>query len=206
MRSLAFFIDLFFPKKCLGCGKAGDYVCNDCLNKIKTVPVPYSNPLIKELIKKFKYHYVKELAQPLSRLLIAQCKMSHIPHNAIIVPIPLHKRKLRERGFNQAELLAKKVAEHLSLPLEDALIRKKYTLQQARTQNYKQRRQALKNAFEINPEFAKKCVDANENLLKDRNIILIDDVFTSGATLSEAAKILKQAGAKEILGLTVAKG
>lgn len=172
--------------------------------------VPYSNPLVKELIRIFKYHYIKELANPLAQLLIkclTLCWKSDFQHKpAIIVPIPLHKRKLRERDFNQAELLAKNVAEYFSVPLENALTRKKYTPQQARTKNHKARRESLENAFEINPEFAKKCVAKNKNLLKEKIVILIDDVSTTGATLSEAAKVLKRAGAKEVWGLVIAKG
>jgi ComF family protein len=123
------------------------------------------------------------------------------------VPVPLHKRKLRERGFNQAELLAKEVAEYFSLSLETkALIRKKYTPPQVRTKNHKARRESLKNAFEISSIFTKKCISENTNFLKEKIIILIDDVTTTGATLFEAAKVLKRAGAKEVWGLVVAKG
>lgn len=218
-----FFLDLFFPKKCLGCNKAGTYICDSCLDKIELAQidkqqkpanldcliwaVPYSNPLIKELIRIFKYHYIKELAKPLSRLLITQCGRSHFPHDAVVVPVPLHKRKLRERGFNQAKLLAEEVAEYFSLPLETGVLtRKKYTPQQARKKSDKERKEALKNAFEISKDFMKKCVTENENLLKDKIVILVDDVFTTGSTMSEAAKVLKQAGAKEIWGLVIAKG
>lgn len=228
-----FLLDLFFPKKCLGCNKPGTYICDSCLNKIElaqivsprlTSPgldtvqkissldrliwaVPYSNPLVKELIRIFKYHYIKELAKPLSQFLIAQCGRSYLPHNAVIVPVPLHKRKLRERGYNQAELLAKEVAEHFSLPLEtNVLIRKKYTPQQARKKNEQERREALKDAFEIAPDFMEKCVNQGKNLLSEKNVILVDDVFTTGSTLCEAAKVLKRAGAKEVWGLVIAKG
>lgn len=233
-----FLLDLFFPKKCLGCSRAEVYICQPCLEKIEISqnnicpfcdrPVPntlicqkcqeyhyldrliwatsYSNPLIKELIKIFKYHYIKELSHPLSQLLIKKCGTCDVPHN-VVVPIPLHKRRLQERGFNQAELLAKEVAEYFSTPLETGvLIRKKYTPPQAKAKNHKKRKEALENAFEISPGFTKKCVAENKNLLKDKTIILIDDVFTSGATLYEAAKVLKGAGAKEVWGLVVARG
>lgn len=204
---LNFILDLFFPKKCLGCNKAGVYICDKCLNKFETVPVPYSDPLIKELIKLFKYHYIKELAKPLAKLLIAQCGTYDVPHKTIVIPVPLHKRRLKERGFNQAELLAEQVAEHFSLPLENKVLkRKRYTKPQAKITNNKIRKEALKDAFEIAPEFVKKCLAANENLLKDKTVLLIDDVATTGATLSEAANVLKRAGAKEIWGLVIAKG
>jgi len=243
-KSLKFILDLFFPKKCLGCGKAETYICDSCVDKIEISqnnqcpfcdrPIPdtqicqpcqknyylsrliwavhYYNPLIQKLIKIFKYHYIKELAKPLAKLLIKRLgsisPISTISTNStIIIPIPLHKRKLRERDFNQTELLAKEIAEHFYLPLETNILkRKKYTPQQAKTKSQKKRKETLENAFEINKEFIKKCVAENQNLLRDKIIILVDDVFTSGATLSEAAKVLKRVGAKEVWGLVIAKG
>lgn len=233
-----FLLDLFFPKKCLGCNKTGIYICQSCLEKIEIAKnnkcpfcdrptpegricnlcqkksrlnyliwaAPYSNPLVKKLIRIFKYHYIRELAEPLAQLLIKRLTPG-VKHDTIIIPIPLHKRRFGERGFNQAELLAKEIANHFSIPLESkALKRKKYTPSQAKTKNHKERRKSLKNAFEINPEFAKKCTTENKNLLKDKTIILIDDVTTTGATLSEAAKVLKRAGVKKVWGLIIARG
>lgn len=231
-----FLLDLFFPKKCLNCGKNGAYICNSCLDKIEIIPnnkcpfcnrpvpntficekcrekhfldrliwaTPYSNPLIKELIRVFKYHFIKELAKPLSKLLI---KSLENISNIVIVPIPLHERRLKERDFNQAELLAKEIAEHYSLPLETEILkRKRAVTPQAQIKDHKTRKTNIKGIFEIDPKFTKKCLDKKQNLLKDKTIILIDDVITTGATLSEAAKVLKCAGAKEIWGLVVAKG
>ncbi len=229
-------LDLFFPKKCLGCNKTGTYLCDSCFNKIEIAqnnkcpfcdrPVapsqicekcaekyfldkliwatPYSNALVKELIKAFKYLYIKELAKPLSQLL---CLIPGVKHDAIVVAIPLYKKRLRERDFNQAELLAKEVAQYFSIPLETAVIKRtRFATPQVKIKDHKTRRANIKNIFEINPKFVKKCIGENQNLLKEKTIILIDDVFTTGATLSEAAKVLKQAGTKEIWGLVVAKG
>jgi len=124
-----------------------------------------------------------------------------------VIPIPLHKQRLRFRGFNQAELLAKEVAEHFSIPLEtNVLERTRAVLAQAKIKNHKDRKENIKNIFKINSEFIKKCVKEGKNLLKNKIIILVDDVATTNATLSEAAKVLKEAGAKEVWGLVVAKG
>ncbi len=240
---LGFFIlDLFFPKRCIVCGKYKTYFCESCFSKIKLIetskcpicerPIPYGsickicqkktylnhlfwatdyrNPVIKKLIKTFKYRSIKELANPLSKLLIENLKkISNILNisSSIIVPISLHKKKLRERGYNQSELLAKQVADYYKYQLEPEILKRKtYTLSQSQIKNHQIRKENLKNAFEIDPKFIKKCQKQNKNLLKNKIIILIDDVFTTGATLSEAAKILKRAGAKEIWGLVVAKG
>lgn len=239
MKSLAFVLDILFPKKCLGCNQAGTYICKNCLQKIEikeskhcpicSYPSPrgkicsscqqkthlkrllwttsYSHPLVKKLIKTFKYQYVKELVEPLSELLIKKLQNVPITSEMIIAPIPLHKRKLKKRGFNQAQLLAEKVADQLAINFQPQLLkRKRHTPPQAKIKDRQQRKQALKNVFEISPEFERQCIEENKNLLKNKTVIVIDDVFTSGATLLEAAKVLNSAGTKQVWGLVIAKG
>lgn len=210
-----FFLNLFFPKKCLGCNKPDTYLCQVCFSKIEIninveknkylskiiTVVSYKNPLVREVIKKFKYDYIKELANPLSQLLIKPmtlCRIPSIPHNnTIVVPVPLHNNRLRKRGFNQAELLAKEIANHFNLPLETNILKRTIpTEPQANIKDEDERRKNIKNVFAIN----------FEQSIENKNIILIDDVLTTGATLSEAGKILKKSGAKEIWALVIAKG
>lgn len=233
-----FFLDLFFPKKCLGCGKHDTYLCTDCFNKIQIIPnnscffcekiswqgkiclehkpdvyldrvisaTEYKNPLIRDLIKNLKYNFVQELAEPLSQLLIKAltlCRTCDVLHNNIlIIPIPLHVHRLKYRGFNQAELIAQKVAQYFNLPIDNnILIRKIFTEPQATFKdNYEKRRANLKNIFVVDPEQSRRKLIAN------KTIILIDDVATTGATLVDAAKVLKENDAKEVWALTVAKG
>jgi ComF family protein len=188
--------------------------CIICKNKFSLDRVisatEYKHPLIQEIIKNFKYNYVKELYYPLAQLLIKSLKNApNISNdsNIILVPIPLHKRRLHERNFNQAELLAKEISQNFSIPMETKILkRKRAILAQAKIKDRESRKENIKDVFEIDKEFMKKCVAENENLLKDKIIILVDDVATTGATLSEAAKVLKRAGAKEVWGLVVAKG
>ncbi|GAF71374.1 unnamed protein product, partial [marine sediment metagenome] len=202
-----------------GCNKPDTYLCQVCftrldsqdkieieknkyLNKIITA-TSYKDPFVRELIKKFKYNYIKELAKPLSQLLIksmTQCWIPGIPHNnTIVVPIPLYGTRMRKRGFNQAELIAKEIANHFNLCLEtNILIRKISTEPQANIKDDKKRKANIKGVFKINP--------SSLNRIRDGNIILVDDVATTNATLSEAAKILKKSGAKEVWGTVVAKG
>jgi ComF family protein len=229
----SFFLDLLFPKRCLGCGKSDTYLCPDCFNKIQIIPnkfcffckkiswqgkiclehkpsvyldriisaTEYRNPLIRDLIKSFKYHYVQELAEPLSLLLVETLKSFDLELKAsdyLIIPVPLHGRKLRHRGFNQAELLAKIVANYFNLPIEANILKRIVpTSPQANIKNVEKRKTNLQNIFEVNPD---------SGSIKEKTIILIDDVATTGATLIEAAKVLKSNGAKEIWALTVAKG
>lgn len=119
--------------------------------------------------------------------------------NILLIPIPLHKRKKRQRGFNQSELLAEAVASHFSLSYNPKILLKiKNNLPQAKINNFSNRKKNSENIFQIS--------NFNLNLIKNKWIILIDDVYTSGATMQEAAKILKKNGAKKIIGLVIAKG
>lgn len=214
VRMIKFLLNLFFPKKCLGCGKADVYLCPTCFNKIEIIPkhekqlyldrlisaTDYKNPVVQKLIKKFKYNYIKELATPLSQLLIKSitlCGKLYSPHNAIVVPVPLYKTRERTRGFNQAELLAKQIAEHFNLPLETDILKRTFpAIPQVDVKDNEKRKINVKDVFSINPERS----------VARKNIILVDDVSTTGATLSEAGKILRQNGANEIWGLVVARG
>ena len=238
-----FILDLFFPKKCLGCGKANIYICDDCFNKIEINPnntcffcgkitwqgricleckkenyldrlifaTEYANPLVRELIKSFKYYFAQELAIPLSKLLIKTLEtfdfsarggpalgwQSISNFQFLIIPVPLHKRRERFRGFNQAELLAREIADYFKIPVSTHVLKRKlHSYPQAKIKDMEKRRINLENVFEINPE----------QLVEGKIVILIDDVITTGATLIEAAKILKQSNAKEVWAITVAKG
>lgn len=116
--------------------------------------------------------------------------------NFSVMPIPLHPKRKKERGFNQSELLGKILAEKYNLPLlAKALSRDKETKPQAELKNWDDRRQNLQNAFSA----------ALPDQIKNKNIILIDDIYTSGATTKDAVRALCQAGAKKIIVLVFAK-
>ncbi len=169
----------------------------------------YDDPGLQNLIHSFKYKGVKGLSQVLSSLLIKyieNCKLltylnfsqkdfGERIENFIVIPIPLYPRRERERGFNQTKLIAENLAKKLNLEISDALLRIKDTKSQAQTKNSEERAKNVKDCFKIK----------NQEMVCGKNIILIDDVFTSGATINEAVKILKQNGAKKILALVVAK-
>ncbi|MDO8504188.1 MAG: hypothetical protein Q7S60_05945, partial [bacterium] len=132
-----FLLDLFFPKTCFSCQREGDYLCQDCKatlevsslhKKFSTLnlsdlyfPVPYQNPLIKNLIQKFKYEpFAKELAKPLSSLIIEHFQLlDNKPDfsNAVLIPAPLGKKRLKWRGFNQSQKLAEELAGFLGLKI-----------------------------------------------------------------------------------------
>ncbi len=156
----------------------------------------YDDPVLQNLIHYFKYKSFKNLSLILGEIAakyIENCKLKI--ENFVVVPIPLHPRRQRERGFNQAKLLAEITAKNSNLELEDCLKRIKNTKPQSQLKDSEKRRSNVFNCFSItSPDF-----------VKGKNIILVDDVFTSGATMNEAVKILKQNGAKRIIALVVAK-
>lgn len=232
---LDFLLDLIFPKKCFGCKVERVYLCQSCLENIPLIdkfscPICqrlslygqtcencrrktyltgiifasfYKTPVLKELIHSFKYEFVKELAKPLAKLLIKIITNSqfllHLPcpfSDVLLIPVPLHRKKMIFRGFNQAELIAWELAKEFGLILENnVLIKTKNTVSQTDLKEEK-RKINVKDAFEV----------INKKEIKGKIIFLIDDVVTTGTTLNEAAKVLKEAGAKEVWGLAVVKG
>lgn len=223
-------LDLLFPKSCLSCHKEGVYLCDDCIacleiskyqyclckkpnlflgkchqcrkKKLDALyfALPYQKPFVKKLIRSFKYSpFIKDLSQPLASLIIEHFYLLNKQPNFssfILIPIPLNIKKLKWRGFNQAEEIARELSKFLNLPIySKCLIKTKETIPQIKL-NDEERKVSLKNAFSIN----------NPNLIKDKKILLIDDVYTTGSTMEEAARILKKAGAKEVIGVTVARG
>jgi ComF family protein len=151
----------------------------------------YEGPL-RKLVHLFKYGKVESLAGPLSRLLVRA-----MPENGrfdVMIAMPMHWRKRWERGFNQAELLARPVAKRFGMKLSNNLRRKRYTKSQAGLSEI-ERRENLKNSFSVKrPEE-----------MAGKRVLLIDDVFTTGETLRSAAAALKSAGAAQVCALTLAR-
>jgi ComF family protein len=147
---------------------------------------------LRKAINLLKYHNVKRLSKPLADILL------NINTPAIdgILPVPLHRKRLRHREFNQSALLARYVAHNLGVPLIiDCLIKMTDTLPQVGLTS-KERKENISNAFGIQ----------DNTLVKGKNIMLIDDVITTGATVRECSKILKKAGAHDIHVVALAHG
>jgi len=217
-----FLLDLFFPKHCLGCAKEGEYLCPVCLEKIplnQNCPEKlggikllaasfYDYPLLKRAIHKYKYEFVRELAKPLAQLMAEKIRRMEIGQNLVLTPAPLHPRRLRWRGFNQAELLAQAVSQQLNLPLvNNLLIRTRHNPPQAKIKTSQNRKENIKGAFALNPAFSScHCEERSDEAISNKTVILIDDVSASGATLQECAQALKPLKPKDIWGLVLAKG
>lgn len=180
--------------------------CRSCHSKTPLTALgaasSYHNNILKETLHYFKYKKIISLAEPLSALMITFLEQSSffstLPKDKLlIIPIPLHFKKERQRGFNQATLLAQSIANHFHLPLSNnCLIRIINNPPQAFITIATKRKENIQGVFQIQ----------NKEIIKNKIILLIDDVYTTGATMGEAAKLLKQNGAKKIIGLVLAKG
>lgn len=229
-------LDLVFPVRCINCGQFGQYLCRKCLNKIPLkqkfecigckqhvpfgrtcrlclkencldqllIAADYKNPLVKKIIKTFKFKFVAGLSVPLSALLkkyIKQLrnknKFNIFAESPVLIPVPIHKLRKNWRGFNQSELLAKSLADIFQMEYAaDILARIKNTIPQADIEEKSKRMENIKSVF--------TCL--NPKKISGRTVLLIDDVCTTGATLNECAKVLKQNGAVGVTALVIAKG
>lgn len=172
-------------------------VCRQCqehplqIDGIRSVAA-YEGPL-REAIRCFKYAYMRDLAQVLGDLLVAFWRANPIRVD-VIVPVPLHRRRLRERGYNQSALLAIHLGREAKLPVVcDVLQRNRYTTSQVRL-GWRERRENVANAF--------SCVDQR---LAGKRVLLVDDVCTTGSTLAACSEALRSGGARSVHALTVAR-
>lgn len=196
------------PPACIGCGMltpsdnshSPGHTCLRCKKKTFISaffsPLAYQHPLVRDLIHTFKYRRIRGLSPVFADTITSYLQYYRIslPEHSVIMPIPLHPRKQRLRGFNQAGLLAEDLCLSLLRPLEtNNLIRIVSRPPQAKM-DAKHRRMNTENMFAL----------LKPQDVRGKHIILIDDVKTTGTTLEQAAIVLKKAGAKRIWAITVA--
>ncbi|MCL2169477.1 MAG: ComF family protein [Defluviitaleaceae bacterium] len=173
-----------YPNKCLFCGRAMDgvleFICVHCASTHGTAaPFDY-NDTTKIPIHKLKYEGIKSLAAPMSRAICA----NELPAADFLLPVPLHKNRLKARGFNQATLIALEMSKILNLPVIDGLTRTRDTAPQF-TLTPAQREKNLENAISTKDGFKPgNC-----------RILLVDDIITTGSTANECTRILMEKGA-----------
>jgi ComF family protein len=149
-----------------------------------------------EAISRLKYGGLTRLARPLGNLLAEyQDPDFKLSENDLVIPVPLHTRRLRERGFNQSLLLARQVSRRRSIPLNFTALQRARQTQPQTQLSGPERRKNVRGAFEVRKREA----------VKGKRILLIDDVFTTGATVQECAYVLREAGATEVQVLTLAR-
>jgi len=208
-------LDIIFPVNCISCGKNGTDLCLPCLLQCEQAEYQnskwiysifnYRNPYVKKSIWLLKYKSRKQIATIFAMIIhdriieeLADLIILENFKEPILIPIPLSPKRKRERGFNQAEIICKeliKLDKNINFKLENnILIKPKDTTHQANIKNRNERLKNLINSFAVK----------NSEKIKNKNIILIDDICTTGATFNEAKKTLKQAGARKIIAFSVA--
>ncbi len=222
-------LDMLFPKFCIGCNTFGSYICTNCIGKIYLVNkdvCPYCEKIslygrkhdtcigevdgvislfhykgfIRTFIKTVKYKLLYSVWEdfytfiPEYRLVIIKEIIKISPSVAFQV-IPLHTRRLKERGFNQVTPFAKFLKVKTGINTVDILKRARYTTPQATSTGREDRQQNMRDAFVL-----------KVNKIEYNTIILIDDVYTTGSTCKEAAKVLKQQGVNTVYAITLARG
>ncbi|RPJ63192.1 MAG: ComF family protein [Dehalococcoidia bacterium] len=219
-------IDLFFPRECIGCGKIDDFICIQCAKKLSRLVPPlcpkcgkpeasghlcyecwgkssnidnvYSvfvfDGTMRKAVHSLKYHNLRAIAGCLGKYMASYYVANNLNGN-ILVPVPLHENRVRERGYNQSILLAREISRIVEIPVDAKLIKRtRDCISQARTKNVEERRRNMENAF-----------SPISDMISGMEIILIDDVCTSGATLEACATVLKKAGASRVTGFTLAR-
>ncbi len=218
-------LDLLFPQWCVGCGKEGDFLCHSCRRSLPQITPPLCpqcgkpqpsgilcpscvsrqakidgirspfrfDGVMRQAIHQLKYRNLRALVVPLAKFLQDYLITNPIP-GEVLVPVPLHQKRLRERGYNQSRLLARELGKLINRPVvDDCLIRQRHAPPQARTSGVDKRRSNVASAFTY-----------HNRKLQDKQVLLIDDVTTSGATLDACASALKAAGASSVWGLVLA--
>lgn len=190
-------------------------ICSNCKTNFLTknshsylnaliVSASYKKGGLSRLIHHYKYSFVSDLSVPLASIVTQAIIKHNLPLPDIIIPIPLHFRRLRWRGFNQSELLANEISQNITpsftIPVvSHLLLRKKFTISQMKIKNYQERKKNLKDAFIFNPDLP------FQEILKNKTVLLIDDVSTTGSTMNECAKVLKINGAQTVFGAVIAR-
>src|SRR6188472_4062689 len=228
-------VSLLYPATCTICGKnvqAGEYLCNACEAKIVRIVPPFcercSEPfegdintaftcancahrtihfnapvaayrgrgIVRDVIHEFKYNRQIHLRHLVARWLRAALDDERLRSQQfhVVLPVPLHPARQRERGFNQATLLAELLSAHAAITCRPLLKRIRYTTTQIALDR-SERMENLHNAFRL-----RKNTD-----VRGLRVLLIDDVLTTGSTLSECARVLKRAGAKSVYAATAAR-
>ena len=217
-------LDLLFPIPCAGCGREGKIICQDCASELAKLTSPYcakcaspdtlspcgwcreSPPdvdgirapflmegTLKHAIHSFKYRGVRAAAPELGRLLAGYLAERPVPGD-VLIPVPLHPRRLRNRGYNQSALLARELAKSTGLALAPNVLRRLTdSPPQVDAAFRSQRRTNVKESFQCTVE------------VTSQKVILVDDVATTGSTLSACAASLKAAGADSVWGLVLAR-
>lgn len=204
------FVELFYPRLCVGCGRKlfqdEHSLCVECLSSLPLAQVHesednfveqhlYGRPYIEsattlmvygketvpqKIIHEIKYHGAKELAQSMGRMLGRQMKGGRFSSVDMIVPVPLHPKRLKWRGYNQSEWIAKGLSEELGVPVRSDLVERVVETSTQTNKNAEERWSNVKGIFALRQEVSTEG-------LKDHHLLIVDDVITTGSTLMACA-------------------
>lgn len=204
-------LELIYPTTCGMCEKICDsYICNKCklrLNKLlKLNTIKYKDKYfdshtylfkyeegIREKILQYKFNEKSYLYKFFSEIIINNCNLKN--NYDIILPVPIHKKRKLKRGYNQSELIAKELAKKFNIEYYNNILVKEVNNLPQSTLNKTQRIKNVLGIYKI----------TNSQKIENKSILLIDDIYTTGSTVNECAKILKQCGVQKIDVLTLAK-
>lgn len=222
-------LDIIFPKSCLGCGKQGRYICEVCFKeftntfsvcpeclrfskngkthknctKIEGLNGLYSmwcyRGIVRKILLSLKYKYAFDLADEICEKACISLKNTYPTKlkNITLVPIPMFWKKKNLRGFNQAEIIGKRLAKNLNWDYSDKLLQKVKDTHSQSLLKRTERMKNIKDVFRVDERVLGK--------ISKTNIILFDDIYTTGSTLKEACRILKNKGIKKVWGITLAR-
>lgn len=218
--SLLYFKNLIYflyPKRCIWCNKKIDenstYACEKCLNIIKyitdeevysVIPEMYFDKLIslflykgvvREKILKFKFRDKPYYGRAFAEMMAETVKDKNLDID-FIIPVPMHYKRFFQRGYNQSSILAKGISRNIGIKCRGNILRKIKKSAVQSTLNLKQRRINILNTYGIK----------NNRKILNKNILLVDDVYTTGATVNECSKVLKENGARRVYVVTIAHG
>ncbi|MDA0987970.1 MAG: ComF family protein [Chloroflexi bacterium] len=227
-------LDMLYPPRCVGCNSEGRFLCSTCLDSLPRLVAPYclrcaqpiargntcarclESPLaidgirapflmegtIREAVHRVKYNNLRSIAPVLGGLLADFLVLHNLQNSSqqaparVLVPVPLHRQREKQRGYNQAHLLAKEIGAKLGIAVvPQALFRVSNGPPQAKSSTAQERRANVQGSF--------RC--PNPFLMEGLEVVLVDDVCTTGATLEACALALKEAGAAAVWGLTLAR-
>jgi competence protein ComFC len=221
-RAAEFTVDLVYPKRCAGCSRRGFWLCDECATALPCFSAPWCNRCgvpgtyssckcpstpenleqvrsvgpfdgwLRGAVVQFKYHGEWARAAQLGEHLAAA--VAHLQQVDALIPVPLHSARLRQRGFNQSLLLAERAGDLLGLEVKEALVRTRRTDAQVHL-GAEQRVANVAGAFAAKPGIP----------MVGRSFILIDDVITTGSTLSACAEALISAGATSVKAASLAR-
>ena len=208
-------LDLIFPPICGFCEKVDKkYICNDCIKIVNTIAVnkqdTYNNKffkkhlyifqyedIIREKILKFKFENESFLHRTFAEAILNNKEnIKFIEQYDYLIPVPIHKKRKKQRGYNQSELIARVISDEVrKINMQINIIKKDKNIVPQSTLNQREREKNIKNVYKI----------VNKEKVKNKKILLLDDIYTTGSTVNECGRILIEGGCKEVGIITISK-